>query len=306
MRRLSIGSGAPVLMAVMVIGLVSAQETRTVILDGRSMRVHTVGDNHPADRPVVVFESGAGTGLATWSTVLTDVGGFARAVAYDRAGIGLSEDDGQPPTPRHVAEKLHRLLAALDLDPPYVLVGHSWGGPLIRMFAALFPRDVAGMVYVDPTDLRSREQHLEYLVASGYTPEEAGQHIERARRQLAEVASSRTGSYRAEMEVILRNQGTFSAEFHSLPRVPATPVSILISGRFDPPTWRERPCEPRACHEQWLRHRTKWLKALAPEEGPDPVTIAVQSGHEIQRDAPAAVLASIRQVWSAARSSPKR
>ena len=78
-----------------------------------------VAPNPPADGPVVVFESGAGTGLAPWSTVLTEVGQFARAVAYDRAGIGLSEADGQLPTPQHVAKKLHRLLAELDLAPPY-------------------------------------------------------------------------------------------------------------------------------------------------------------------------------------------
>ena len=299
MRHKWSGCSALVLMVAMSIGATSAQEAGTVFLDGRSMRVQVVAPNQPADGPVVVFESGAGTGLATWSTVLPEVGRFARAVAYDRAGIGLSETDGQLPTPRHVAKKLHRLLAELHLPPPYVLVGHSWGGPLIRMFAALFPQDVAGMVYVDPTHLRTREQEVEYLLASGYTRDGALQNIKRHRERLARYISSRTGPYRAEMEVIQRNEESFFAEFRSLPAVREIPVAVLVSGRFDPAMWMERPCEPKACHAHWLRYRTEWLEALAPKPGRETVTIVAHSGHEIQREAPAVVVASIRRVLSA-------
>jgi pimeloyl-ACP methyl ester carboxylesterase len=198
-----------------------------------------------------------------------------------------------------VAKKLHRLLAELHLPPPYVLVGHSWGGPLIRMFAALFPQDVAGMVYVDPTDLRTREQDVEYLLASGYTRDGALQDIKRHRERLARYISSRTGAYRAEMEVIQRNEESFFAEFRSLPAVPEIPVSVLVSGRFDPAMWMKRPCEPKACHDHWLRYRTEWLEALAPKAGREKVTIVAHSGHEIQREAPAVVVASIRRVLSA-------
>lgn len=73
-------------------------------------------------------------------------------MAYDRAGIGLSESDGQPPTPEHVAERLHAILDVLGADPPYVLVGHSLGGPYVRAFSGMFPAEIAGLVYVDPLD----------------------------------------------------------------------------------------------------------------------------------------------------------
>lgn len=278
--------------------LTAAQDTRMVLVEGHGMRVQTVGLNHPTS-PLVVFESGAGTGLATWSTVLADVGRFARAVAYDRAGIGLSEPDGHRPTPQHVAKKLHRLLAEMDLAPPYVLVGHSWGGPLIRMFAALFPGHVAGMVYVDPTDLRSREQHLKYLLASGFTAEVALQDIEDSRERMAAFVRSRTGPYRVEMEVIQANEISFSADWRALAPVSGVPVAVLTSGRFDPSMWTRRPCEPKACHEHWLRFRTEWVGALTAEAGPETVTIVAESGHEIQRDAPAVVVSTIRRILSA-------
>jgi pimeloyl-ACP methyl ester carboxylesterase len=296
MRFYWLGFAVALLIGVIPATPASAQDMRTVVVDGRSVRVQTAGLNHAADLPVVVFESGAGTGLATWSAVLPDVGQFARAVAYDRAGIGLSESDGQPPAPRRVAQQLHALLAQLDLRPPYVLVGHSWGGPLIRMFAALYPREVAGMVYVDPTHFQTREQNIEYLVATGHTRESAVADMARHREQFAAFVSSRTGAFKAEMQVIQANEESFSAEFLALPPLSGLPVSVLMAARFEPSTWGQRPCEPRACHEHWLRYRKQWLTSLVPQGGAESVTLVPESGHEIQRDAPAVVVAAIRRV----------
>jgi pimeloyl-ACP methyl ester carboxylesterase len=305
MRKKSVRLGPPLLVLAAMVRPTSAQEPRMVPLDGHSMRVQIVGQNNAGTgQPVVVFESGAGTGLGVWTGVLNEVARFARAVSYDRAGIGLSEPDGQPPTPRHVAQKLHRLLAQVDLRPPYVLVGHSWGGPLIRMFAALYPQDVAGLVYVDPTDLRSRAQDLDYLRASGYTTDEAARHIERVRERMAGYVSSRTGPYRAEMEVIQVNESSYSAEFRGLPPLAPIPVSVLIGGRFQPEIWTQRPCEPRECHNHWLQFRKKWLEELLPEVGEGTVTIAAGAGHEVQTDDPALVVSAIRRVLAAVGARP--
>jgi pimeloyl-ACP methyl ester carboxylesterase len=278
-----------------------------VEVDGHSVRVQIVGpDNAGNVGPVVVFESGAGTGLAVWTEVMSEVGRFSRAIAYDRPGIGVSQPDGQPPTPRHVAERLHRLLAGVDLRPPHVLVGHSWGGPLIRMFAALYPHDVAGLVYVDPTDFRSREQDLDYLTASGYTPEGAARHIEGARERMAGYVSSRMGPYRAEMEVIQANEVSYSAEFRRLPPLPPIPVSIVMAGRFQPETWAQRPCAPRQCHDRWLEFRKKWLEELVAVGSEGTVTIAAGVGHEIQTEDAGLVVSAIRRVLAAGRARSER
>jgi pimeloyl-ACP methyl ester carboxylesterase len=149
-----------------------AQDPRMVPVDGYQMRVWMAGLNHP-DRaqPVVVLESGLGGPLEEWNRVFSKVAAFAPVLAYDRAGVGQSESDRQPPTPPHVAQKLHSLLAQMGLRPPYVLVGHSWGGPLIRMFAGLYPKQVAGLVYVDPTDMRTEEDELAYYKGRGHAAE---------------------------------------------------------------------------------------------------------------------------------------
>jgi pimeloyl-ACP methyl ester carboxylesterase len=154
---------------------------------------------------------------------------------------GLSGSDGQPPAPRRVAQQLHGLLAQIGVRPPYVLVGHSWGGPLIRMFAALYPREVAGMVYVDPTHFQTREQNIEYLVATGHTRESAVADMARHREQFAAFVASRTGAFRGEMQVIQANEENFSAEFLALPPPSGFPVAVLMSARFVPSTGRRDP-----------------------------------------------------------------
>ena len=286
-------------LAVWLASGLTAQDDRTVVVDGRSMRVRTFGLSEVAQRPVVVFESGAGTGMHAWSRVLEDVSAFATVVAYDRAGIGGSDDDGQPPTPRHVAQTLHAMLAALGVKPPYVLVGHSWGGLLIRMFAAIYPGEVAGMVYVDSTDPRSPEQDAAYLRASGYTDAGILEFMERRRQQMAAFIAARTGPYRSEMEVIQALETSGFAEFRALPPPPSVPAAILVSNRLEPQMWQGRPCQPAACREHWMRERVKALRSLAADAADTVVTLADMSGHEIQMDEPALVVSAIRRVVGA-------
>jgi pimeloyl-ACP methyl ester carboxylesterase len=263
------------------------------------MRARVLGVSNTEHRPVVVFESGAGTGMNAWSAVLQEVSALATVVAYDRAGIGGSDDDGQAPTPRRVAQTLRALLAATGVKPPYVLVGHSWGGLLIRMFAAVYPADVAGLVYVDSTDPRSPEQNAAYLRASGYTDDGIVEFMERQRQRMSAFVGSRTGPYRAEMEVIQAAERSSFAEFRALPPPPSVPAAILVSNRLDPRMWQGRPCEPAACHEHWVRARVQALSSLAPVGGDTVVTLADRSGHAIQNDEPALVVSAIRRVVSA-------
>ena len=101
--------------------------------------------------PTVVFEAGAGGPLEAWTLVQPAVSRFARTLSYDRAGNGLSRKGAPPRDARSVALELQSLLQHAGATPPYILVGHSLGGPYIRMFADLYPNEVAGLVLVDPT-----------------------------------------------------------------------------------------------------------------------------------------------------------
>ncbi len=125
----------------------SGRQCRRLQVDGREVRMLLAGDRGPT----VVFESGAGSSLETWVRIQPEVARFARTISYDRAGTGLSSQGAVPRDARNIAAELHANLQAAQAVPPYVLVGHSLGGPYLRVFAAMFPDEVAGVILVDPT-----------------------------------------------------------------------------------------------------------------------------------------------------------
>ncbi len=101
--------------------------------------------------PVVVLETFGPASLETWNRIQPRIARFARVVSYDHAGYWASEPGPKPRDATRIARALHAALASANLPPPYVLVGYSFGGPYIRVFAGLYPDEVAGMVFVDPT-----------------------------------------------------------------------------------------------------------------------------------------------------------
>ncbi|MGH9348510.1 MAG: alpha/beta fold hydrolase [Vicinamibacterales bacterium] len=100
--------------------------------------------------PTVVFDAALGASSLSWSLVQPAVARIARACAYDRAGFGWSDAGPMPRTAGRIADELGELLARADVPPPYLLVGHSFGGLVTRIFAARRRHLVAGLVLVDP------------------------------------------------------------------------------------------------------------------------------------------------------------
>jgi pimeloyl-ACP methyl ester carboxylesterase len=98
----------------------------------------------------VVFESGLGDDWTPWDEVAKTVATQARTFAYSRPGYGLSAPSQEPRDAAHIVEELRAVLATRDLAPPYVLVGHSFGGAYMELFAKAHPEEVTGIVLVDP------------------------------------------------------------------------------------------------------------------------------------------------------------
>jgi pimeloyl-ACP methyl ester carboxylesterase len=117
--------------------------------DGRRMYISEMGDG-AAGGPTVVFESGIAATSQNWLRVQESVAGYTRAVSYDRGGLGWSSATPAERTPTNIARELREMLQLAGIPGPYVLVGHSFGGLVVRQFAALYPGDVVGMVLVDP------------------------------------------------------------------------------------------------------------------------------------------------------------
>ena len=98
----------------------------------------------------VVFESGLGNDWMPWEPVATEVSARAKVFAYSRPGYGQSEPTTEPRDAKHIVQDLRALLRARGYRPPYVLVGHSFGGAYMELFAKAHPGEVSGLVLVDP------------------------------------------------------------------------------------------------------------------------------------------------------------
>jgi pimeloyl-ACP methyl ester carboxylesterase len=105
--------------------------------------------------PAVVLEAGIAASSLSWTLVLPEVAKFARVASYDRAGLGWSEPVHEPRSLERSTRELHGLLHAASIPSPYILAGHSYGGLLVRAYAAQYPRDVAGLVLVDPVSIKA-------------------------------------------------------------------------------------------------------------------------------------------------------
>ena len=116
-----------------------------VDLGGHRLHVRCIG----AGSPTVVVENGLGDFSFDWALVQERVSKFARICTYDRAGYAWSDPGPKPRTFAQLNLELRDALETLREKPPYILVGHSFGGPVIRNFAARYPSLVAGMVLVD-------------------------------------------------------------------------------------------------------------------------------------------------------------
>lgn len=99
--------------------------------------------------PTVLFEAGLGQGKDAWGRIFNDIASVTHAVAYDRAGYGQSERTHQPRDGLQILRELRAFLQTEEIKPPYILVGHSLGGTIVKLFARTYPDEVAGVVLVD-------------------------------------------------------------------------------------------------------------------------------------------------------------
>jgi pimeloyl-ACP methyl ester carboxylesterase len=100
--------------------------------------------------PTVLFEAGIAATNLNWFHIQEAVSRFASTASYDRGGLGWSSPCRTARTPANLAAELHQMLEGAGIKPPYILVGHSFGGLVMRRFALNFPEEVTSMVLVDP------------------------------------------------------------------------------------------------------------------------------------------------------------
>jgi pimeloyl-ACP methyl ester carboxylesterase len=113
---------------------------------GRKLYVVEKGTGGPA----VLFEAGIAATNLNWHHIQEAVARFTSTASYDRSGLGWSSPCRTIRTPANIATELHCMLQLAGIRPPYILVGHSFGGLIMRRYAVTYPEDVAGVVLIDP------------------------------------------------------------------------------------------------------------------------------------------------------------
>jgi pimeloyl-ACP methyl ester carboxylesterase len=242
---------------------------------GRSLYLRCQGTG----RPTVVLEAGFGGNATNWQVVQPQIARTTRTCSYDRAGLGNSVAmPGVHDAADEVAD-LGRLVRAAHLPAPYVVVGHSYGGLLVRLFARAHPRDVAGVVLVDAVGRDQTRRALE-LWPPNLAPAER-------RAATAPVTDG----------VDVRAGDALGARVTTLGDVP---LAVITRGRLveDDPGVPVR--VQRAFGRLWARMQDE-LAALSPDHVH---VVAVRSGHFVQGadGQPAVVVRATRAVVDAART----
>lgn len=275
-----LGAALPALvLAVLAILPASAQDL--VKVGDRQVQMAAMGSG----RYTVIFESGFGRDLSVWRRVAPPLADAARLVAYSRAGLGRS--DARPGAVDLAARtgELEELVAAAKLQPPFILVGHSYGAFLVRSYAARHPEQVAGMVFVDPSHERF-ELELRKLDAARVDSDNRA------------IEGFTPPAMRAELRSVqaILERGALDTPGP----LPDVPVAVLTSvqKREQPQLFLETPAAVqvwRGLHDSFFRGFSSGSHVVTPD-----------SGHNIHLEQPELVVAAIRQVIATAEAKDAR
>lgn len=283
---------------------VSAQAPgpRLVDVGGHKLNVLIAGTSKPGV-PTVVFESGLGSTLAVWNGINLTIAEAARTVAYERAGIGASEPGTAAPTVKHIVAELHALLDRVGASPPYVLVGHSLGGPIINMFAATFPKEVAGLVHIDPTDFTQTDADMTAIWEKAGVNKEGRNSL---RAVVAKMMSAAPPGVAAERREFDRAELGGFAEFRAAGATPDVPLVVLLGGKPEPlPPGIKFPGDYDRFLRANLEQRINHFGLLAARASKGALVLTTKSGHFIHASEPELAVWGIRRVISMATPHPE-
>lgn len=289
--------------------IASARDTQNhapgVLVDVGGYRLHLNCTGEGA--PTVVLDAGLGGSSLDWALVQPELSRATRTCSFDRAGMGWSDLGQGPRSPEHIADQLDVLLDRADIDGPYVLVAHSLAGKNARVFAMRHPEDVVGLVlidarheYVDEQTTASEQQaflaaldgqSFQYAAARrlgvarlfGDLLAGVPSMTAQARREMALigtesealVAMVEEGRERSASDELLRNAPSFGD----------LPLVVIAAGQNMP--------EPRWAEGQ---------RRLATLSTSGRLVVAQGSSHAVEWDDPELVIATVREVITAARS----
>src|SRR5258708_2875241 len=323
-------------MTLIVITQILAQQAapappgKLIDVGGINLHIDCTGSHHG---PTVILIAGIGDFSFDWGHVQVGVQTFSQVCSYDRAGKAWSDKDSAEPNLSHVAQQLVSLLQSAQVPPPYILVGHSWGGAIARVTASLIPQKVAGMVLIDSThedeilginDTAVRPRKLSAIDwdkvwnppaptpgAPGGPPsgpmtikrrtpsiEPPYTHLPKQAQTYRLWALSRPrpidgGDIRSDLMTLFASRGDRDHPLDDLPLIVITPTAV----KYD--------AEPGFTVEQLKEDHLRLQTDLARLSSRGKQVFARGSGHHVQLDDPAVVVAAVQDIVQQAKRSRK-
>lgn len=227
----------------------------------------------------VILEAGFGRDLGVWRNVAPALAKSHKVIAYSRAGHGKSDPRPEAPTIAARTNELEQLIATAGLKPPFVLVGHSYGGFLVRSYAVRHPEQVAGMVFVDPSD-EAFNVELRKLDAAA---------VDQDTRLTEQFMPPKLHAELRSVQAVLD-----AGKLPFAGTLPDVPVAVLTSvqKRAQPQLFLETP----AAVQVWRGLHERFFRAFS--NGSHIVT--AESGHNIHQEQPQLVVAAVEGVILAA------
>ncbi len=251
---------------------------------GYQLHIQCLGNGSPT----VIIDTGLGDDTTAWQAVLQESAKKTKTCVYDRAGYGWSDSGPQPRTSLRISYELKQLLREADIQPPYVLVGHSFGGYNMRLFTARNPDKVKGLVLVDASH---EEQHDKLDIK---LPRGGGSS------NIVMLSTSHRDKFLGDDDQILRERAfrmashELSSMFRSAQQVkqfkklPTIPLIVLSRGKAE---WHENE-KAKQREKDWIRMQQD-LARLSPVSQH---IFANYSGHDIHQEQPTSIVDAINDV----------
>lgn len=249
-----------------------------VYVGGHSIHIFCRGPHIPK-QPTVILEGGLGAPFFVWSLVQPKIADLARVCSYDRAGYAWSDATPQPRTARQMADELHSLLQRSGESAPYLLVGHSLGGIIARVYAAQYPQQVSGLVLVD-----ARHPDFFTRMPAGY------QQIDR--NNLRDAQTLRLISPFGLTRILAQNPifGRFESYIAPLPdAVKAQARALMV---HNPQHWATAVAERESSAESYTQARESALSVGLPL-----IVLSAENGVQAWKSPNMEITTEDRQTW---------
>lgn len=244
--------------------------------------------------PTVIIDTGLGDDSSDWQTILQQSAPITKTCIYDRSGYGWSDYGPRPRNSRRIAYELGLLLDAANISPPYILVGHSFGGFNLRLFAASHPDDIAGLILVES----SHELQYDRLNIKLPPPYKGRRNIVIVAKETESTTDSnkpqilRDHAYRtAGEEIAALYQSARQVQLYG--KIPTVPLIVISRGKAE--WFGDINAQNR--EKTWLELQQDLMR-LSPLSQH---IFANNSGHDIPQQQPEIIIEAIIQVTRLAR-----